>query len=434
MTWDQLLDGFYHALVVGWFNAVTWGVLAGLAALSLAVLFYPTKTRVGAWLRPRVLRTLRVLSGRSDLDWLDWQPVLVAGLVAFAAVSTYGIVSGQYGCHPPGVSDPIGVLNSGKAFWAGTDPFYVTDCGGHIEVPYGLAAVLIDAIGSLGGLAGIYIVWGLVAFSLLPLTWALAGKDRRQVLLFVATSVLVVPLISSQIDGATNAIVPVTVLLSLYLASRNELLAAAVGGFLSTARFPNLFPILGGTGSNRRYRYTAFLVAAAVFGGATALSFLVWHGDFLGPVFLNQLGRRSFSLNLYGVFLLSNALPSSIWIEAAEAGLTIALVLAVFFLVRSPIGSVAIVLTGFALLTPFLSFNILVYLVPVALAGVRARWWLWGVAFVGSLNYDLGLNLLAWDDGVTWPSAVMDVVLTALLLALFVELWRQELRSRAAPV
>ncbi len=414
-----------------WFNAVTWGVFAGLAALNLAVILYPTSTRAGAWLRPRVLRLLRTLSRRDDLHWLDWQPVMIAGLVAFAAVSTYGILSGQYGCHPPGVSDPIGVLNSGRAFWAGTNPFTVSDCGGHIEIPYGLAAVLIDAVGSLGGLPGLYVVWGLVAFSVLPLTWFVAGPDRRQVLLFVGTSALVVPLISSQIDGATNAIVPVTVLLSLYLAGRNEVVAAAVGGFLATARFPNVFPILGATGSNRRYRYAAFGVALAVFGGFTALSYAVWRDDFLGPVILNQVGRRSFSLNFYGVFLLANALPSALWIEAVEAGLTVALVLAVFFLVRNAVGGASIVLTGFALLTPFLSFNILVYLVPVALAGARARGWLWAIAFVGSINYDLAYNVWALDDGITWPSAVLDVVLTVLLIGLFVDLWRREWARRA---
>ena len=428
MSLDQLFGGFYQVLVLSWFNAVTWGVLAALSALSLAVLLYPTETRAGAWLRPRVLRLLRVLSRRSDLEWLDWQPLLVAGLVAFTAVSAYGILSGQYGCHPPGVSDPIGVLNSGKAFWAGTNPFTVADCGGHIEIPYGIAAVLLNALGSLGGLPGIYVVWGLVAFSVIPLTWAVAGRDRRQVLLFVATCTLVVPLISSQIDGATNAIVPVTVLLALFLAGKNEFLAAAVAGFLSTARFPNIFPVLGATGSNRRYRYAAFVLAGAVFGAFTALSYLVWHDEFLGPVFLNQLGRRSFSLNFYGVFLLTNSLPSSAWIEYTQAALTLALVLAVFFLVRSPVGSAAIVLTGFALLTPFLSFNILVYLLPVALVGARARWWLWSVALVGSLNYDLAYNVWALDDKVVWPSAVFDVALTILLVALFVELWRRELR------
>jgi hypothetical protein len=417
-----------------WFNAATWTVLGGLATLNLLVLLYATDPRPGAWLRPRVLRMLRALSGRSDLRWLDWQPLTVAMAIAFAAVAAYGIQSGQYGCYPRG-TDAIGILNSGKAFWAGTDPFQVTGCGATITEPYGLAAILIGAVGSLGGLVGIYAVWGAVAVSLLPLTWAVAGSDRRFVLLYVATSVLLVPIVASQIDGATNAIVPATVLLALYLARRSELLSAAVGGFLSTARFPNLFPVLGATGANRRFRYAAFATAAASFAAFTGLSYLVWGSDFLGPVFLSQIGRRSFSLNLYGVFLLQNALPSSTWIEGVQAALTLALVLAVFFRGRSPVTSAAIVLAGIALLTPFLSFTILIWLLPVALAGARARWWLWGVAFVGSLNYDLALNVWALEDKVAWPSEMLDVVLTVLLVGLFVELWRQELGRRevAAP-
>jgi hypothetical protein len=413
-----------------WFNAVTWGVFGALSALNLLVLLY--RTERGARIRPRVLRVLRQLSGRSDLEWLDWQPILVAATIAFAAVSAYGILSGQYGCHPPGVSDPIGALNQGKAFWAGTNPFYVTDCGGHIEVPYGLASVLLDAIGSLGGLPGIYAVWGVVALAIIPLTWAVAGPDRRYVLIFVGTSVLLVPLVSSQIDGATNAIVPTTVLLSLYLAERSELLGVAVGGFLSTAKFPNLLPILGETGAFRRRRYLSFAVGAAVFAGVTALTYAVWGHAFFDPVFLNQLGRRSFSLNLYGIFLLSNTLPAGLGIEVFQGVLIVALLAAVFFLVRSPIVAASIMLVGFALITPFLSFNILVWLLPVALVGARARWWLWGVAFVGSLDYDLALNVWAWDDGVGWPSMVFDVVVTALLLGLFVELWRGELAARRA--
>ena len=89
-------------------------------------------------------------------------------------------------------------------------------------------------------------------------------------------------------------------------------------------------------------------------------------------------------------------------------------------------------LVGFALITPFLSFTILIWLLPVALLGLRAQWWLWGVALVGSLNYDLALNVWAWDDGVSWPSMAFDVVLTVLLLVLFVELWRSERASSPA--
>ncbi len=415
-----------------WFNAVTWGVFGALSALSLLILLYRTEWGVRTGFHAWVLRALRRVSGRSDLEWLDWRPILVAAAIAFAAVSAYGILSGQYGCHPPGVSDPIGALNSGQALWNGQNPFYVTDCGGHIEVPYGLASVLIDAVGSVGGLPGIYAVWGVVALALIPLTWAVAGADRRYVLLFVGTSVLLVPLVSSQIDGATNAIVPTTVLLSLYLARRSELLGSAVGGFLSTSRFPNLLPILGETGAFRRKRYLAFVTVAAVFGGATALTYAIWGHEFLDPVFLNQLGRRSFSLNLYGIFLLSNTLPGGLGIELFQGVLIVALLAAVFFLVRSPIVAASIMLVGFALLTPFLSFNILVWLLPVAIVGVRARWWLWGVAFVGSLNYDLALNVWAWDDGVSWPSMIFDVALTVVLLALFVDLWRGELAARRA--
>jgi hypothetical protein len=415
-----------------WFNAITWVVLVLLTGLSLVILLYRTDWGGRVGLRSRILRVLRRISGRADLAWLDWQPILVAAAIAFAAVSAYGMLSGQYGCHPPGVSDPIGVLNSGQAFWAGQNPFYVPDCGGHIEVPYGLAAVLISAVGSFGGLPGIYFVWGAVALSIIPLTWAVAGPDRRYVLVFVGTSVLLVPLVSSQIDGATNAIVPATVLLSLYLARRSEVLGSAVGGFLSTARFPNLLPILGEAGAFRRGRYLSFVVAAAVFAGVTGLSYAAWGHEFLDPVFLNQLGRRSFSLNLYGVFLLSNTLPGGQGIEIVQGVLIVALLGTVFFVVRSPIVAASIMLVGFALLTPFLSFNILVWLLPVALVGARARWWLWGIALVGSLDYDLALNVWAWDDGVAWPSMVFDVVVTALLLGLFVELWRGELLARRA--
>ena len=190
-----------------WFNAVTWGVLGALSALNLLVLLY--RTERGARIRPWVLRTLQRVSRRDDLRWLDWQPLLVAAGIAFACVSAYGILSGQYGCRPGG-SDPISVLNSGKAFWAGQNPFTIPECGHSSEVPYGLAAVLITALGSLGGLPGIYLVWGLVVLAVVPLTWAVAGPDRRYVTVFVGTSVLFVPIVCSQIDGATNAIVPVT--------------------------------------------------------------------------------------------------------------------------------------------------------------------------------------------------------------------------------
>ena len=413
-----------------WYNAVTWLVLAALSAVSLLVLLF--RTGRGSGVRPWVLGALRRLSRRDDLRWLDWQPLLAAAGIAFACVSAYGILSGQYGCRPGG-SDPLTILHSGNAFWAGQSPFRVPQCAHTGQIPYGMAAILLTAIGSLGGLPGVYAVWGVVALSVIPLTWAVAGPDRRYVTVFVSTSVLLVPIVCSQIDGATNAIVPATVLLSLYLASRNELLSAAVGGFLSTARFPNLLPILGETATFRRRQYLSFAVACAVFAAVTALTFAIWGQTFLNIVFVQQLGRRSFSLNIYGILLLSNALPGGIGVEAVQAVLTVALLVAVMVWARSALTAAALMLVGFALLTPFLSYNILIWLLPVALLGARAQWWLWGVGFVGSLNYDLALNVWAWDDGVSWPSMVLDVVLTVLLLLLFVELWRNEMAGRTRP-
>ena len=403
------------------YDAITWAVLAAFASANLLVLFAASER--GAPIRRWALRQLKRITRRSDLDWFDWVPVWVGGVAIFSAVVAYGLSSGQYACSP--ASDAFGLVASGRAFWAGQNPFTASICGGSHEVPYGLAAVLIDALGSLGGIVGIYAIWGLVAFATVPLAWSLAGADRRWVMAYLASSVLLVPLVSTQIDGATNALVPATVLLSLVLARRRERAAAVVGGFLSTARFPNVFPLLGMAGAQRRSRYGSFALIALTFGAISLLSYLHWGMQFLGPVFLDQLGRRSFSLNFYGVLLFGNALPSTVWVEGVQSALTIALVLVVFAKVRSPLLSAALTLTGLALLTPFLSYNILVWLLPVALVGPRARWWLWGIAVVGSVNYDLAYIIWASVDGLTWPSAVLDVVLTGLLVGLFIDLWRQ---------
>ncbi len=413
---------------VGGYDLITWTVVAAFAIANLAVLTAAGPR--GASLRSAARRALRRLTGRDDLDWLDWVPVWVGMLVAFGAVVAYGVLSGQYACSP--ASDGWGLVASGRAFWSGGNPFTASVCGGVHEIPYGFAAVLIDALGSLGGIVGIYAIWGAIAFLVVPLAWRAAGDDRRWVLLYLASSVLLLPLVALQIDGATNAIVPVTVLVALELSRRRERWAAVVGGFLATARFPTAFAQLGLTGSNRRGRAVGFALVAATFVGITALSYLRWGAEFLDPVFVNQISRRSFSLNFYGVLLLANALPTLGVIADVQAVLTLALVLAVFARVRSPILAAALVLTGIALLTPFLSFSILVWLLPVALVGARARWWLWGIGVVGAVNYEVAYLVWAQVDGIPWPSDALDLVLTALLVGLFVELWRAAGRSARA--
>lgn len=412
-------------------NWDTWGVFGALTIVNLLVLL--TRTRYGDRVRPPILRALHRLSRRADLDWLDWRILAVAGALWFGGFSAYGIVSGQYGCQTNGtLSDALGVMDSGRAFWAGANPFSnVAYCSGTLQVPYGLAAVLLDALGSLGGLTGICIVWGAVVLAILPLVWAVGGPDRRYITVFVASSILFIPLATSEFGGATNAIVPVTLLLFLYLAGRQRgLLGSALGGFLSTARFPSLFPVLAAGGSLPRRRVAGFLAAAGAFGAATALSYAVWGSGFIDTVFVGEIGRRSYSLNFYGILLFHNALPSSLPVEALQSALTVALVVAVFLFVRSPVRALAITIVGVALVTPFLSFNFLIWLLPCALAGARARWWLWGVATVGALDFNLGIITWANGQGLIGPAEGLDLVVTALLLGLFVDLWRGELAAR----
>ena len=413
-------------------NWDTWGVFGALTVVNLLVLL--SRTRFGEGIEPAVRRLFRRLTGRSDLHGLDWRPLLVVGALWFGGFSAYGILSGQYGCQPGGIlSDALGVVQSGRTFWAGGDPFSnVPYCGSTLTVPYGLAAVLLDALGSLGGLAGICVVWGAVVLLVLPLTWAVGGADRRYITVFVATSVLYIPLATSEFGGATNAIVPLTLLIALYLTSSYPVLGSALGGFLSTARFPSLFPVLAMNGSTSRNRYWGFLAAAVAFGGASALCYAVWGSGFLNSVFLGEIGRRSYSLNFYGILLFHNALPSSLPVEVAQSAVTAALVLSAFLFVRSPVRAAAMTIVGVALVTPFLSFNFLIWLLPCALAGARVRWWLWGVATVGAVDFNLGIIDWANGQGLVGPAEGLDLVVTALLVGMFVELVKEELAAQRA--
>ena len=403
----------------------TWGVFLVLTGVNLVV-FY-SRTPAGAWWRNRLLRAARRLSGRDDLAWLDWRILLAAGALWYGGFAISALLSGQAAC--PHNLDLHAELSSGGAFWGGANPVYgVSTCSTSIPVPYGLTAILLDAIGSLGGVAGIYAVWGVVALAMLPLTWATAGVDQRHVTLYVATSVLFLPIIG-QPDGATTAIVPVTCLVVLYLGRRHERLSVVGCGVLSTARFPSLFPVLATSGSRGRPIWLSLALGVGTFGGLTAVSYLLWGNHFLTTVFFDQFTRRSYSLNLYAVLLLHGALPATLGVEGVQVGLTLALLVAVLLFVRSPVRAIAITLVGIVLITPFLSHSFFIWLLPVALAGVRPRGWLWGIATLGQLN-DWTFNAMAFGGGAPWPAEILDGLLTVLLLLLFWELWRSELRGQ----
>jgi hypothetical protein len=411
------------------YELVSYGLLIVLSVAGLLLLLLPTA--YGRGLRSLVRRLLARLSPAGDAAWLDWRLLLLVGGIGYALTVAFDIAYGLYSCSGRGPSDILALALSGRALWTGGNPFTVANCGAMIDIPYGLAAIVLDAVGSLGGPIGIAIVWGLVALLLIPLVWTLAGPDRRYVTLCVATSILYLPLVTAQIDGATNVIVPVTVLLVVVLARTRDGWAAAIGGFLATARFPTMFPLLGIAGRySKRWRFGA--IALGVFLGATALSFAAWGRAFFDPVFLNQLGRRSFSLNLWGILIQRNALPGGPGVAIAQIALTLALVVAVFFRARTVLGAAAITLTGVALVTQFLSFNILVGLLPVALLGARPRWWLWAISIVAAIDYDLAFPYFGQHLGNWAPYNALDLVLTLLLIALFVDLWRRELAAPRA--
>ncbi|HTS33921.1 MAG TPA: hypothetical protein VMI55_08335 [Thermoplasmata archaeon] len=398
--------------------------LFGLGGLLLLL----ARTSRGRSLRDTLTRGLRRAIGHADLAWLRWWHLALGAALFYGVVTGFDVVSGAYAC-PGGMreSDLIGYLDSGRALLTGGNPFTVPDCGGTIPEPYGIAAILISALGSLGGIPGVAFVWGVVGVALVPLTWAVAGPDRRYLTLFVVSSPLYLPLIATQIDGASNALIPVTVFASLFLMTRSEPVAAALGGFLSTGRFPTVFPLVASFGGRRR-RYLGAAIAFGVFAVVTAITYAIWRSEFVDVVFFSQIGRRSFSLNFYGVLQYQNLLPSGSLLPALQALLTVAVVAVAFFRAGSPLRAAAFALTGVAILTQYLSFNMLVSLLPVALVDARSRWWVWGIGIVGAVNYDVAFSDWALNGGVYWPTELLDGLLTLLLVGLLVDLWR----SRAA--
>ena len=301
------------------------GSIAVIAIAGFLVLWYDAPSHPG-W-RELVDRWALRLRGRPGVSRVDARLMTAVAAVTFAAGGLVTWAVGGYGCTPSGPSDLTTLVTSGHAFLTGGDPFTITACGGsNNPVPAGLASVLLDALGSLAGPAGVLLVWGAVSVAVVPLLWSLGGSDRTAVTGFVLASFLYLPIVAVQIDGASLAIVPVTVLLVLYLARRGWPRAAAVGGLLSTGRFPALFPVLGASGRAGPRRYLSFGAALGTFAAITLGTLAVYGSRFTGPVFWLQFNRSHFALNYWGLLQGQGWLGPSTAVTVVQAALTLALV------------------------------------------------------------------------------------------------------------
>ncbi len=415
--------------------AAPWalGLYIGIfAILGWLVLWYEREAQgpSSGWAHRWVTR----LTGGNDLSWIDARLLTAIAAGAFALGAIANAALGAYACSAPGPSDLTTLFTSGQEFLRGGNPFMIAACGvSGNPVPAGMASVLLDALGSLGGEVGTLLVWGAVSVALVPLVWSLAGTHRAVTTVGVLVSFLYLPVTAVQVDGASLAIVPLAVLLVLYLARRGWTRAAAIGGFLATGRFPALFPILAATGRAGARRAIAFASALAIFAAVTLISIAIYGSDFTGPVFFAQFARGDFSLNYWGVVQGEGWLTPSSALTIVQASLTIVLVGVTWAWARSALGAIAIVLTGTVLLTQYLSFTALIFLLPVALVGSRARWWLWAIGLVAISNYLLAIQSYASIGGSAILSYALDLALTVLVLGLLIELLRTELARHRRP-
>ncbi|MGC2288396.1 MAG: hypothetical protein WA688_00865 [Thermoplasmata archaeon] len=364
--------------------------------------------------------------GISSIRW-DWRIVaLVLGVVFVAAAF---VQSGPISCSA-GEDDTLALLQSGRNFLSGTNPFVTYQCGHLVNVPYGIAGVLLDALGSLGGRVGIWLVWNLVALLLIPLTWILAGPQRWYTTIFVATSMLYVPLVVGSIQGGHSAVVPVAALLGIGLALRRSPVAGAVAGFLSTVKFPSLFPFWGGLSGVGPERWRAFLLSVAVFGVLSVLAGVIWGGNAYSLLFTQQLARADFSINEFGVLIPRGAMPPSYVLEVIQ-GLALLAALVYVHLQRwSAVPAIALLTVVVALVAQRFTPNFMIWLLPVALLGPAYARWLFAIGAVGVVNGAVALPACL-NHGACTLSEGLGGVFGLLLILLLVLILREGSRSWA---
>jgi hypothetical protein len=406
---------------------------------------YPVSTVVGTasflvsplvlayrWKRTPSARRLldgfqRRFTGRPDWSWLRLWHVLLGLAIVTAANIAFQVATLH--CS----DDSLAILASGQAALRGQNPFLVNYCNGTspAQIPYGTAEVALNAIGALSGtVAGMWLVWQLLALAVIPLVWHLAGEDRRYVTALVATSVLYLPNIATNI-GVENAVVPVAVLLMLYSLTRHGRRRPAVqvlSAFLATARFPSLFGLLGTSASLPRWRAVAqWALVLATFLGAVFVSYALWGWSAISVVYLGQFSRASNeSLNFLAVFLVQGWLHSSLESAVIQGAGLLALVLFVHWRGYEATAACSIPLIGVMALSQYLTFHFVLWLVPLLLLGGRVNRWLYVYGALAWFDENIPLGVLGLSRGIWWPYEVCGVALTALLVYVAIVIVRAE--------
>ena len=406
------------------------GAFGGCLTVNFLVLAY--RSARFPRLRSGIDRANFRLTGRTDWDWLTlWH--LMGFLLLVGAISTLWNLSTIH-CS----NDAYALFASGQAALRGGNPFSVAFCGGTApeQVPYGLAAVSLNALGALtGSVVGVWLVWEVVALSVVPLVWAAGGANRRYLSVLVATSILYLPNITNNIGGLENSIVPVSVLLMLgALGGAGGLGRSAQGiaAFLSTGRFPAIFPLLGQSSGGSRSRGTELLLVLGVFLGSALFAYVLWGGDALQVVYLGQFARNSAeSLNLFALLVQEGWVRPSLVVAALQGAALVALLVGVRWRGYSREGSAGILLVGVVLLSQYLNYHFTEWLIPLLLLGATVNWWLLAVGTLMVFDENIAYWYLALNRGVWWPYELLGVVITVLLLGLLVRVVRSEEARRS---
>jgi hypothetical protein len=361
-----------------------------------------------------------------SLPW-DWRVVtLVLGVVFLVAAF---VQSAPIPCSA-GEDDTLALLQSGRNVLSGGNPFVTTQCGHYVLIPYGVASVLGDALGSLGGRVGIWLVWNVAALALIPLTWFLAGAYRWYTTLFVATSMLYAPLVVGSIQGGHSAVVPIAALLGIGLALRRNPFAGAWAGFLSTVKFPSLFPFWGGLAGVGSRWWRELFISAVVFGALSLLVGALWGSSADNLLFTQQLSRADFSINEFGVLIPIGRMPPTLVLEILQ-GISLLAALAFVHLRRwSAVPAVALLSVVVALVAQRFTSNFMIWLLPVALLGPVYSRWLFAIGVVGVLDATMALPICS-SSGACGPSEALGGVFGLLLVILLVQILGEERRFRA---